>query len=280
MFEELDPFLRTFLPEERVNVIVSILDSISKVLGVACEDRINTYLEAADDLDSSERADLLDGQIEELLVIALKPLGVELDMELLEPIHFSTVAAILDTLALVDENDDPSLIMAGLEIDGSTEEILCEIVYLVTGKNQAETLPLVRTVNPSLIRHIKAITEELMASQEISGGDQAKRSYERYKQLMKPHAESVVDDYVTGGGGTGLTLTNLAKLLMGEILEGKPESYGYEFIKLSLLSSVPDKSILRGALRLVEYYVSDFNHIELTTKTIKAVGQSWRTTDE
>lgn len=207
------------------------------------------------------------------LIDCLNVLGITIDLDYTEPNSLKDISLILDTLYTADGFEDVlslNTILENEELDSKGRFI--EVIKKLYPDYDAECFDyLIKDVTPIVIKGILVGLNILSSDDDEYLEPSLKKRMVNNKVFLKG---TLAERHIIDGGGFGLELENLTRMLVNELgqeMVNSPEKYLKEILGLMIIANLSDVQIESQFMNFVTQFSEDFQLLYRAQEMLKQV---------
>lgn len=275
MHEELQLALMGLVTPERLWVLLEA-NRVLEALG--SEDHADELQQVFGMQDGIADNNLLVGRVEDVLMIGVGSALRQYGVVCRDDTPLDIMVAVLSAMGNVEHYFIPETLYDYTQADWSPEEIVAEVVPLLTGVSAAEVFDYVAEVSPRTIARLRQIALDNMAYHEPEDAETQDIRNHRIRILntILRHTGQAYPQVVVGlaksGLRSGMPLASLLADSLDRLDEFNTEAMGHELLGLVVFSNTPLDELLETTHQTIEEFSDDY---EEQQRMILAINE-WR----
>lgn len=245
MFDDLEHYLSTLIPRERVDTVLSILNHITVLVGPEPTSSFAQYsLGVPVDVDPMDEIARFDDAIENLITSALGELGITLDEDQYDSGKLPVIDRLLFAIQQVEEWQDAERLMALMVESDDHEMAIAEIAAEINDDDYSQYALLLATVSNDFYENLLNLVQQNAEADVAAEALEVTAPWERIKAHFDGRAESFVSRAIRENTVTlGMEYEFYLKFYENYLWDLTPELLVNALIDFAICSKLPDGEV-------------------------------------
>lgn len=245
MFDDLEHYLSTLIPRERVDTVLSILNHITVLVGPEPTSSFAQYsLGVPVDVDPMDEIARFDDAIENLITSALGELGITLDEDQYDSGKLPVIDRLLFAIQQVEEWQDAERLMALMVESDDHEMAIAEIAAEINDDDYSQYALLLATVSNDFYENLLNLVQQNAEADVAAEALEVTAPWERIKAHFDGRAESFVSRAIRENTVTlGMEYEFYLKFYENYLWDLTPELLVNALIDFAICSKLPDAEV-------------------------------------
>lgn len=245
MFDDLEHYLSTLIPRERVDTVLNILNHITVLVGPEPTSSFAQYsLGVPVDVDPMDEIARFDDAIENLIISALGELGITLDEDQYDSGKLPVIDRLLFAIQQVEEWQDAERLMALMVESDDHEMAIAEIAAEINDDDYSQYALLLATVSNDFYENLLNLVQQNAEADVAAEALEVTAPWERIKTHFDGRAESFVSRAIRENTVTlGMEYEFYLKFYENYLWDLTPELLVNALIDFAICSKLPDGEV-------------------------------------
>lgn len=264
MFDDLEHYLSTLIPRERVDTVLSILNHITVLVGPEPTSSFAQYsLGVPVDVDPMDEIARFDDAIENLIISALGELGITLDEDQYDSGKLPVIDRLLFAIQQVEEWQDAERLMALMVESDDHEMAIAEVAAEINDDDYTQYALLLATVSNDFYDNLLNLVQQNAEADVAAESLEVVAPVERIKAHFEGRAESFVSRAIRENTVTlGMEYEFYLKFYENYLWDLTPELLVNALIDFAICSKLPDGEISSCAQNEIGKYAESIEQAQ------------------
>ncbi len=256
MFDDLEHYLSSLIPRERIDTILNILNSITNLVGPDPVVTFSQYpLGVPVEVDPMEEIARFDDAMENLIFSTLGDLGIVLDDEQYNSGRLPVIEKLLSAIESVVSWQDAERLMAIMLDTDNHEMAIAELAGEINGEDDTDYALLIESVSDAFYNNLLDVIQSNADADQAEVAATTGGPLTRIRDYFQNKPESFVSRGIRNNVITfGLEYAFYLKFYENYLWDFKPDELLTALIDFAMCSSLPDGDVGPAVIKhIVDY---------------------------
>lgn len=264
MFDDLEHYLSTLIPRERVDTVLSILNRITVLVGPESTSSFAQYsLGVPVDVDPMDEIARFDDAIENLIISTLGELGITLDEDQYDSGKLPVIDRLLFAIQQVEEWQDAERLMALMVESDDHEMAIAEVAAEINDDDYSQYALLLSSVSNDFYDNLLNLVQQNAEADVAAESLEVTAPWERIKAHFEGRAESFVSRAIRENTVTlGMEYEFYLKFYENYLWDLTPDLLVNALIDFAICSKLPDGDVCGKAQNEIGKYAESIEQAQ------------------
>lgn len=259
MFEDLQHYLSTLMAQERIDMVLSILNKITTLTGPDDPVAFSQYsLGVPTDVDPMEEIARFDDALENLIIGSLGELGIVVDGDIFNSGHFPTIERLLFALERVASWQDADRLLAIMVDNDDREAAIAELASEINNDEESQYAELLQSVSSDFYNNLLNVIQSNAEADAVEIMQTSTIDTARIQTHFKSRGESFVSGIIRDNTLTfGLEYPFYLKFYENYLWDLEPPALIEALVDFAVCSSMPVSDVGKATISAVAHYADN-----------------------